>query len=319
MSKYVTVIGGAGFIGSHLVNILNKKKYDIVIYDDFSNASGKQNLPSNVKIVKGSILNYKKMHSIFKKSQLIFNLAVLPLPMSFVDSDRVVKINDYGAYLVAKLCAELKLKLIHVSSSEAYGTARYQTMKEDHPLLPTTVYAASKASSESYVRAYGDYANLKYVIVRPFNSYGEFMREDGYAAAIPNFYHRLIKNKKPIIHGSGKQTRDLTHVNDTANGIYLASKESKALGLAINIAQNREVSVLKMAKIMVDTFSELTGKKIPKEFIHVKERDGDVKRHLGNISLAKKILGYKPKIKLEDGIKKYVEWKFENTKKGIKN
>lgn len=317
MAKRAIVIGGAGFIGSHLVHILHQKKYDVIIYDDFSNASGKQNLPKNVKIVKGSILNYERMRSVFKKSPLIFNLAVLPLPMSFVDPDRVVKVNDYGAYLVAKLCAEIKSKLIHVSSSEAYGTARYQTMKEDHPLLPTTVYAASKASSESYVRAFGDYANLKYVIVRPFNSYGEFMREDGYAAAIPNFYHRLIQNKKPIIHGSGKQTRDLTHAHDTANGIYLASKESKALGLAINIAQNREVSVLKMAEIMINTLSELTGKKIPKQFLHVKEREGDVKRHLGNISLAKKILGYKPKIKLEDGIKKYVTWKLDNNKKGV--
>jgi len=313
LSKRVIVIGGAGFIGSHLVNILNNKKYDVVIYDDFSNPTGKQNLPSNVKIVKGSILNYKKMQSIFKKSQLIFNLAVLPLPMSFVDPDRVVKINDYGAYLVAKLCAELKTKLIHVSSSEAYGTAKYHTMKEDHPLLPTTVYAASKASSESYVRAYGDSSKLKYVIVRPFNSYGEFMREDGYAAALPNFYHRLIKNKRPIIHGNGKQTRDLTHAHDTANGIFLASKEPKAIGSAINIAQNREVSIIKMAEIMIDTISDLSGKKISKDFIHIKERDGDVRRHLGDISLAKKILGYKPKIKLEDGIRKYVEWKFQQS------
>lgn len=305
------VIGGAGFIGSSLVRLLKKKKYDVVVYDDFSNASGKKNLPSGVKIVKDSILNYERMRSILKNSYVVFNLAVLPLPMSFVEPEKVIKVNDFGAYLVAKICSEFKLKLIHVSSSEAYGTAKYQTMKEDHPLLPTTVYAASKASAEAYVRAFGEFSNLKYVIVRPFNSYGEFMREDGYAAAIPNFYHRLINGKKPIIYGSGKQTRDLTYVTDTANGIFLASIEPKAFGHAINIAQNKEVSIMKVAEIMIETLSSLTGKEIQKKFIFNKERKGDVKRHLGDITLARKLLGYKPLVSLKQGIRKYLEWKLK--------
>jgi len=184
----VVVTGGAGFIGSRLVRLLKSKGFNVIVYDDFSNGSGKNNLPSSIPLIKGSVLNYDKMKSSFRKSVMVFNLAVLPLPMSFVDPDRIVRVNDFGTYLVSKVCTELKIKLIHVSSSEAYGTARYTTMKEDHPLLPTTIYAASKASAEAYVRAFGQSNNLKYVIVRPFNSYGEFMREDSYAAAIPNPY-----------------------------------------------------------------------------------------------------------------------------------
>jgi len=305
----VIVTGGAGFIGSHLVKILMSKGYDVTVYDDFSNGSGKINLPKKTKIVKGSILNYKKMKSIFKKSALVFNLAVLPLPMSFVEPEKIVKVNDYGAYLVSKLCSELKIKLIHVSSSEAYGTAKYSTMKEDHPLLPTTVYAASKAASEAYVRAFEQSNNLKFVIIRPFNAYGEFMREDTYAAAIPKFFARISKNKNPIIFGSGNQTRDLTHVEDTANGIFLAGIKEEAIGGTFNIAQGKETSVKTMAKIMIKKYNELTRKKIKLELDFKKERTGDVKRHLGDISLAKKILGYYPKINLGEGVTRYINWK----------
>lgn len=314
----MVVTGGAGFIGSGLVKLLDSKRYDVLVYDDFSNGSGRKNLPLDVKIVKGSILNYSKMKSIFKKSKMIFNLAVLPLAMSFDNPDRIVRVNDYGTYLVSKVCAELKIKLIHVSSSEAYGTARYPTMKEDHPLLPTTVYAASKASSETYVRAFEQTNNLKFVIVRPFNSYGEYMREDSYAAVIPKFYERISKNQRLIINGSGKQTRDLTYVNDTVRGIYLASKNQKALGGTFNIAQGKEVTIKKIAEIMLKKYSEITGKKLDLNFEYRKERPGDVKRHLGDISLSRRILHYNPKVDLEEGITKYLMWKQLKNKLGKK-
>ena len=307
----IIVTGGAGFIGSHLVKILDYKGYDVVVYDDFSNGSGRHNLPPGVKIVRGSILNYAKMKSVFKKYDLVFNLAVLPLPMSFVDPEKIVKVNDYGTYLVSKLCSEFKIKLVHVSSSEAYGTAKYSSMSENHPLLPTTIYAASKAASEAYVRAFEQSDNLEFVIVRPFNSYGEFMREDTYGAAIPKFYDRISKNKNPIIFGSGNQTRDLTHVEDTANGIFLAGIKERAVGGTFNIAQGKETSIKTIAKIMIKKYNELTGKNLKLIFDYKKERRGDVKRHLGDISLAKKIINYSPTINLDIGIIKYLKWKLK--------
>lgn len=251
------------------------------------------------------------MKSVFKKSDLVFNLAVLPLPMSFVDPEKIIKVNDYGTYLVSKVCSEFKIKLVHVSSSEAYGTAKYSSMNENHPLLPTTIYAASKAASEAYVRAFEQSDNLEFVIVRPFNSYGEFMREDTYAAAIPKFYTRISKNKNPIIFGSGNQTRDLTHVEDTAQGIFLAGIKERAIGGTFNIAQGKETSVKTMAKTMIKKYNELTGKKLNLKLNYTKERPGDVKRHLGDIALAKKILGYSPTIILEEGITRYLKWKLK--------
>lgn len=310
-NKKVVVTGGAGFIGSHLVKLLTAKGYDVLVYDDLSNGSGRNNLPPDTKIIKGSILNFSKMKSCFKNSKMIFNLAVLPLAMSFDKPDQVVQVNDYGTYLVSKTCAELKIKLIHVSSSEAYGTAKYSTMKETHPLLPTTIYASSKAASEAYVRAFEQSNGLNFVIVRPFNSYGEFMREDGYGAAIPKFYKRISKNKPPIIYGTGNQTRDLTYVSDTVNGIYLASQESHAEGGTFNIAQGHEVTINHLAKLMIKEYSRITGNNLDLDLEFQDPRPGDVKRHLGDISLSRKILGYKPKISLRDGVIKYIQWKLD--------
>ena len=113
MKKRVVITGGAGFIGSHLANLLNKKNFEVIVYDNLSNGSGKNNLASNIQLVKGSILNYKKMKSVFKNIDMVYNLAVLPLAMSFDHPDSVVRVNDYGTYLVSKLCSELNIKLIH--------------------------------------------------------------------------------------------------------------------------------------------------------------------------------------------------------------
>ena len=309
MKKRIVVTGGAGFIGSHVTRKLKDLGYDVIVYDDFTNASGKNNIPKDTKIVKKSILNVDSLRSVFKHADTVFHLAVKPLTMSFDKPEEVVKINDYGTYLVAKISTDLKCKLIHVSSSEAYGTAMKIPMKENHPLFPSTIYAASKASSELYVQGFEKSEGLKAVIVRPFNSYGPFMREDDYAAALPKFFNRISKGLPPIIHGSGNQTRDFTYVDDTAHGIILANEEPSAIGGIYNIGQGKEVAIKKIANIMIKKYSELIDVKVNKNLNFKKSRKGDVKRHLADITLAKKVLGYKPKISIEEGIEKYLQWR----------
>lgn len=309
VKRKALVTGGAGFIGSKLSNKLLEKKYDVIIYDDFSNGSGKSNLSKGIKQIRGDILNVKKFRLVCDKVDVVFHLAVKPLTMSFDKPEEVVKVNDYGSYLVAKVCTELNRKLIYVSSSEVYGDALTVKMKENHPLLPTTIYAGSKAAGELYVRGFEKTEGLKAVIVRPFNSYGEYMRGDTYAAAIPNFFNRISKKMAPEIFGDGKQTRDFTYVDDTAEGILLADQTKNALGETINIGQGKEVTIEKMAKLTIKKYMELTDKKIPLKLLHKKPRKGDVRRHCADISKARKILGYQPKTSLEEGIKRFLEWK----------
>ena len=313
MVRTALVTGGAGFIGSFLSNKLIKEKYKVVVYDDLSNGSGKKNLVKDVKFVKGDIQDIKKLKTYCNKVDVVFHLAVKPLTMSFDKPEEVVQVNDYGTYLVAKLCTNLKKKLIHVSSSEVYGDAITVPMKENHSLLPTTIYAGSKAAAELYVRGFEKSENLKMVIVRPFNSYGEFMRGDSYAAALPNFFNRLSHNKSPIIFGTGKQTRDFTYVKDTAEGIFLADQTKDAIGQTLNVGQGKEVSINEMAKLTIQKFSELTGKTMATKPIYQKPRRGDVMRHCADISRARKILGYKPKTKLKEGIELYLKWKLLNS------
>lgn len=308
------VTGGAGFIGSHLCNKLIKNNYDVIAYDDLSNGSGQKNLSKEVKFVKGSILNIKKVNELCKKVNVVFNLAVKPLVMSFYDPDEVVRVNDFGTYIVGKMCVKTKTKLIHVSSSEAYGSAISLPMKEVHPLLPSTIYASSKAASELYIRGFEKTNGLEMVIVRPFNSYGEFMRSDVYGAVFPKFFERLSKGKVCTITGTGKQTRDFTYVDDTCQGIMLTDQTKNAIGNTFNIAQGKETSINKIACLMTKSYNEITGKNISLKFVYTKSRSGDVKRHLADISNAKKILGYQPKISIEEGLRKIIEWNIINHK-----
>ena len=312
VKRKALVTGGAGFIGSHLCNKLIKNNYDVIAYDDLSNGSGQKNLSKNVKFVKGSILNVKKVNELCKKVNVVFNLAVKPLLMSFYDPDEVVRVNDFGTYIVGKMCVKTKTKLIHISSSEAYGSAVSLPMKEVHPLLPSTIYASSKAASELYVRGFEKTNGLKMVIVRPFNSYGEFMREDMYGAVFPKFFERLSKGKVCTITGTGKQTRDFTHVDDTCQGIMLADQTKNAVGNTFNIAQGKETTINEIASLMTKNYNKITGKNINLKFVYTKSRSGDVKRHLADISNAKKILGYKPKITINEGLNRIIKWNIKN-------
>jgi len=312
MKRNAVVTGGAGFIGSHLSNLLYKNNYNVIVYDDFSNGSGKGNLYKEIKIVKGSILNIKKFRAVIKKADVVFNLAVKPLTMSFDKPEEVVRVNDYGTYQVAKICTENKCKLIHISSSEVYGTALTIPMKEEHQLIPHTIYAGSKAASEVYVRGFEKTYGLKSVIVRPFNSYGEYMRIDLYAAVIPKFVERIKKNRSFTIHGSGKQTRDFTYVGDTCNGIMLADQNKNAIGGIFNIGQGKEVSINTIAKTIIKEYNQISDRKRNTKLSHIAKRKGDVMRHLADISNARKILGYKPTISLKEGIRKYISWDLQN-------
>jgi len=306
--RKVLVTGGAGFIGSHLSRKLLKNSYKVTVYDNLSNGSGLKSLPKEIKVVKGDILNETKFKNACRNVEAVFHLAVKPLTMSFSKPEEVVKTNDYGTYLVAKTCVNLKLKLIHVSSSEAYGSALSLPMKESHPFFPSTIYASSKAASELYVRGFEKTNGLKMVIVRPFNCYGEYMRNDNYGAVFPKFINRILKKKPPIINGDGKQTRDFTYVDDICEGIMLADKNRNAIGDTFNIAQGKETSIKKIAEIMIQKYNEITGKDLVFKPIYKKSRPGDVKRHLADISHARRVLGYKPSISLEEGVKRLIEW-----------
>jgi len=304
----VLVTGGAGFIGSHLVERLVERGEEVIVLDDFS-VGRKTNLrsadPGRITLLRRNVADYQAVCSIVKRVDVLYHLAVLCLGMSVVRPRLVHEVNDIGTFNLCMAARKSKLKrFVYVSSSEVYGSAEYVPMDEKHPLNPTTPYGATKAAGEHYIHSFHHTWKLPTVIVRPFNTYGPRARTDRYSAVIPNFVARCLAGKSPVIFGDGRQTRDFTYVSDTVDGILLAANSDELSGEVVNIARGEETSIIELAELIMKS----TGKTGVVEPIFVGARPGDVQRHLADISKARRTLSYSPEIPLEEGVMKYINW-----------
>jgi UDP-glucose 4-epimerase len=315
--KKVMVTGGAGFIGSHLSEYLVKLGVDkLIIVDNFSlgkdaNIKHLYKL-DNVEVYRADASDIKIMTTIFENHSIdvVFNLAVIPLPASLIDPKKIVDENVSITSTICELQRKDKFKtLINTSSSEAYGTAAYPKgmMDESHPTYPITPYAASKLASDHIALSYMKTFNLDTSIVRPFNTYGPRQNEKSYAGVIPLTISRILKGESPVIYGDGLQTRDYTYVEDIAKAIPKFYEEKSTRGKVINLASGKESTIKEIINKIMDVMN-YNG-----TIIYLPSRPGDVRRHLGDISLAEKLIGYKPTIGFQDGIKKTVDWYKQNT------
>ncbi len=306
------VTGGAGFIGSYLSEKLIELKVNkLTIVDNFS--LGKQDNISSilknkkVQIWRADCSDIKIMSTIFDNESIdvVFNLAVVPLPASLIEPKKTVDENITITSTICELQRKDKFKtLIHTSSSEAYGTSVYskKSMGEEHPTYPITPYAASKLASDHVALSYMHTFNLDTSIVRPFNAYGPRQNQFSYAGVIPITINRILRGQSPIIYGDGLQTRDYTYIQDIATTIPKIYEVEETRGQIINLASGKEITIKKL----IEEIIKITGYKGNIEYAD--PRPGDVRRHLGDISLAKKLLGYSPKIDFETGLRNTFEW-----------
>jgi len=306
-NKRILVTGGAGFIGSNLVVKLLEQGNKVIVLDNFSQGK-RENLRNvlgnrNLKIIKGDILNDKANLLATKNIDIIFHMAVQCLRKSMRDPLYVHDVNATGTLKILLAAAKNRVKrFIYCSSSEVYGTASHVPMDESHPLLPTTVYGASKLAGEIYAKCFNDNFGIETIIVRPFNTYGYNSHTSGpYGEVIPRFVVRVKNGLPPIVFGNGMQTRDFTFVDDTVKGLIKAGTSDKMVGEVVNIARGVEVSIRDIANIII----KLIGKPVKIEY--QKDRPHDVKRHFANVSKAKTLLGYKAKTEVKNGIKRYIE------------
>jgi len=318
VKERIIVTGGAGFIGSNLCRELLRRKKDveIIVLDNYFSGS-KENLTDlirdkRLRIIEGDIRELKILREVIKDADSVYHLAVACLGLSFENPEIVHEINDVGSFnlcTAAKSARKLR-RLVYVSSSEVYGSAVYTPIDENHPLNPTTPYGASKAAGEMYVKAFHYTFNVPSIIVRPFNTYGPYQREDSYAGVVTKFFQRVSKGLPPIIFGNGAQTRDFTYISDTVNGIILASDCEELICDTVNIASGTETSINKLARSIIALFDKTENL----EPIHVSPRPGDVRKHLASIKKAKKFLDYRPRVPLEEGLKLYKQWLMKKTK-----
>lgn len=306
--KSVLVTGGAGFIGSNLVDELAQKNR-VIVLDNFS--SGK---PGNIRhlidknvieVVTGDIRDKALVSSVTRGVDVIYHLAVQCLRVSINDPDINHEVNATGTLNLLMAARENAVRrFVYVSSSEVYGTALRVPMDEQHPNEPTTVYGASKLAGENYTLAFHRTYGMSTMVVIPFNTYGPREHFEGaHGEVIPKFVLRALNNEPPHIFGDGAQTRDFTYVSDTVRGILMAAECDMMIGQAVNIARGEEVSIRSIA--------EKIYRKLGKGHIRpVVEaaRPGDVRRHFASVEKAEKLFGFRAGVGIDEGLDRYIAW-----------
>ena len=302
-STRVLVTGGAGFIGSHLVDRLIKEGFEVSVLDNLSTGR-MENLmrhleSGGVRLVNADILDRRAVKQALTDVEAVFHLAAITsVPYSIKHPDATRKANVEGTRILLDACLGGNVeRFIYVSSCAVYGEPEYLPIDERHPARPVSPYAESKLEAErlcsEFQKAYG----LKTTIVRPFNVYGPRMRSGIYGAVIACFIERLRSNKPPIIYGDGTQTRDFVHVWDVVNALMLTLNNQKAIGEIFNVASGVATSIDELAKLVME-LSGVDGLKP----LYRPARNGDIKHSYADISKAKAKLGYEPKISLKEGI-----------------
>ncbi|MEW5896132.1 MAG: GDP-mannose 4,6-dehydratase [Nanoarchaeota archaeon] len=310
-NKSILVTGGAGFIGSHLVDRLIKEEPEkITVASNFflgkpeNLAEAQRNFPE-LKIIGCDVSDYEDIKDciVDNKIDVVFNLAVIPLPTSLVRPEWTIRKNIEMTLNICKLLREDKFKtLIQFSSSEAVGGAKQVPMNENHPLDPETPYAASKAATDHIALSYHHTFGCEVSVVRPFNQYGPRQNAKKYAGIIPLVIGRMLKGEDVFIDGDGEQTRDFLYVTDTAEATIMINNNRVTLGKVINIASGKEITV----NALIKKIAELLNYRKP--FVYREARPGDVRRHVADISLARQLINWGPKVNFEEGLRRTAEW-----------
>ncbi len=292
------VTGGAGFIGSHLTKYLIKKGHNVTVIDNLRRGSfdNLKEIKDKIDFQEIDILDYEKMKNVTKNVNGVFHQAALgSVPDSFKEPEEYHRVNVVGTENVFKLAKEFDFKVVYASSSSVYGNQEKFPIKEYADKNPLNPYGKTKLDCEHLAKKYAD-LGVKIIGLRYFNVFG-IGQNLNYAGVILKFIERLTQHKPPIIYGVGNQLRNYIFVDDVVKANVLAF-ESKIEHEFINIATGETISVKELADLMIRLYG------LSLEPIYEQAREGDIEKSQADISLAKKLLAWEPKITLEEGLKK---------------
>lgn len=305
--KRILVTGGAGFIGSHLVDQLTD--CHVRVLDDLSTGKA-ENLAtargrSRVEFIQGDVRDRGLVADLLRETEVVFHLACRGVRHSIGNPVESHEVNAAGALLLLEESRRAGVeRFVHVSSSEVYGTARYAPMDENHPTFPETVYGGAKLAGEAYARAYHQTYGLATTVVRPFNNFGPRSHHEGDCGeVIPRFVVWAMNGRPPIIFGDGTQTRDFIYVEETAHWLRRVAECDALIGETINLGSGKETSVLELASHVYDA----VGLGTPEPEFQPR-RPGDVLRHLADVRRAKEVLGFRTRIGVPAGIGRLVDY-----------
>ena len=291
----VVVTGGAGFIGSNLVEFLLKKKWKVIVIDNLStgNLDNIKNFKSKIKFIKSDISKIGRWSNSFRNVDIVFHLAALAdIVPSIQKPTNYFKSNVTGTFNIVNVCKKYKVKkLLYSASSSCYGIPSKFPTNEKELINTQYPYALTKRLGEEIVLHWGKVYNLDVASLRLFNVYGPKSRTSGtYGAVFGVFLAQKLNNKPYTVVGNGKQTRDFTYVSDVVNAFYMASKKNTN-SKVFNVGSGKTISINKIVEI-------LGGKKI-----YIPKRPGEPDCTFADIRLIKEELKWSPKINIETGIK----------------
>jgi len=320
-AKRILVTGGAGFIGSHIVDSCVAEGHEVRVLDDLSNSTT-TNLEEHIKkqtieFLKGDIRDPRAVKDCIRDVDVVFHEAAqVSVPVSMDDPLHTDDVNVRGTLnLLAAASDEKVERFVYASSSSVYGDPKKLPVTEDSPLQPLSPYAASKIAGEAYCMTFHRARGLPTVCLRYFNVFGPRQGSSGYASVIPAFIRSLLDGKPMNIFGDGSQTRDFVHVRDVVQANMLATSKNAAAGMAYNIGSGKPVTVTELARLL----SEVAGGRSPPP-LYLPPRSGDVKHSLADVTRAKEALGYRPgtdlKADLEALFKSWERQVAEGTSRG---
>jgi nucleoside-diphosphate-sugar epimerase len=305
VARYL-VTGGAGFIGSHLVEELLRRGHDVRIADDFSTGR-RENLPAHAthEVIEGDLADGSVARRAVEGCDFVLHQAAIPsVPRSVKDPVTTHRANVDGTLQVLLAARDAGVKrLVFAASSAAYGNTAVLPKREDmrpHPLSP---YALHKVMGEQYCQLFTSLYGLETVCTRYFNVFGPRQQPGSpYSGVISLFIDALSNGRRPLIHGDGRQTRDFTYVADVVAGVLACCEAPGVAGEIINVAAGGRVSLLDLVR----TLQLILGTGVEPEFGPV--REGDVRDSQADIFKARKLLGFEPHVAFEDGLRRTVEW-----------
>jgi len=309
--RRVLVTGADGFIGSHLVERLvheGARVRAFVFYNSFGSWGWLDHTPADllsvIEIFPGDIRDIERVEKAVKGCDIIFHLAALvSIPYSYLSPQSFVDTNVCGTLNVLKAARHDRIKVIHTSTSEVYGTPERIPIRETHPLKAQSPYAASKIAADKLAESFFYTYDLPVAILRPFNTYGP---RQSARAVLPAILTQLLCSRKELSLGSLWPRRDLTYVDDTVGGFVRAADVEEAVGQTIQLGTGRDISIGELAELAMSVLG--IQARVISQGERLRPPTSEVERLVSDPSMAADLLGWKPMVSLEEGIGRTADW-----------
>jgi UDP-glucuronate decarboxylase len=300
----ILISGGNGFLGSYLSEKALSNGFEVMVVDDLSTSKVVQ-VPKEVIFIKKKVENFNTN----KTFDFVVHLAARPSPEDYIKNPlQTIDSNDIGTRNMLEIAKKSNAVFMYTSTSEVYGNPQLIPIPESYfgyvnPSGIRSCYDESKRFSEALAKAYERQYGLDVRIQRPFNVYGPRIREDGfYGRVIPRFIDQALRNKPITVHGDGRQTRSYLYIEDWLAATWKFLNSSKTKGAILNVGNNKEISVLDLAKLILKKTNSKS------KIIYLPPREEDPKRRAADITKIKKLLNWSPKITLEEGLERTINW-----------